>query len=66
MIGDNTESFGTIDYDDYVDLLPQTKWKNYKNSEAAKNLVELIKEYDAVFGDLDSEPWKLRNRKDYQ
>ena len=65
VVAENNDNFGRIDYDEYVDLLPRKKWKNYTKCIALLRLLEKVIETDVVFGDkpLDKK-WKINSAKD--
>ncbi len=63
-VGENNDNFGKIDYDDYVELLPRYKWKEYTASEATNRLKKKIKELNSVFGHVPDTSWKILSAKD--
>lgn len=64
IIGENNEEFGKQGYDEYVDKLPSTKWKDYKSCAALKQLLKQIKSTTIVFGQLPGSKWKFKSKKD--
>lgn len=64
-VGDNQDNFGKLDYDDYVDLLPSTKWKNYSTCNALTKLITECSEQTEIFGVIGDTSWKLFSAKDY-
>jgi len=65
VVGDNSENFGRINYDEYVDLLPKDKWKDYKECEALTRIIEKVRKTDVVFGPpLLNKDWKISSAKD--
>ena len=64
IVGENNDNFGRIDYDEYVELLPLVKWKEYNKCEALERLIEKIMETDVLFGKLPPNvDWKHRSTK---
>ena len=63
-IGDNLECFGEMDYDRYVDFLPDDYWENYLSSMAVKNIIKIIGENDHIFGSAPNKKWKWASKKD--
>ncbi|MDO7083249.1 hypothetical protein WNY51_06550 [Pseudocolwellia sp. AS88] len=64
-VGDNQDNFGKIGYDDYVDLLPSTKWKNYTSCPALMKIIKETSEQTEIFGVICDTSWKLFSAKDY-
>ena len=65
-VGENSDSFGFIDYDDYVDQLPSLKWKDYVSCEALTNIIDNISSNSAIFGNpACSSSWKKPSKKDF-
>lgn len=64
IVGDNNQEFGKQGYDEYVDKLPSTRWKDYKSSTALKELLNQIKSTTAIFGIAPASNWKLKSKKD--
>ncbi|WP_444940252.1 hypothetical protein ACJJI3_15940 [Microbulbifer sp. ZKSA004] len=65
QVGDNTSNFGRMEYDEYVELLPGKKWKEYKNCDAMKNLISKMRDNSVVFGEVPSvDSWKIISAKD--
>jgi len=65
VVGDNSDNFGRINYDEYVDLLPRVKWKDYKKCEALTRIIGKVRDTDVVFGppSIDNS-WKISSAKD--
>lgn len=67
IVGENNDNFGNIEYDDYVELLPTKKWKDYVECEALKRLINKVKATDVVFGSIPpGKSWKIEGAKDVQ
>jgi hypothetical protein len=67
QIGENLEHYDQIYLDDYIDLLPETKWSDYKDSEAIIRLIKKVKSRPLVIPEpKEVSNWKiLPNKKDY-
>ena len=66
VVGENTDNFGRIDYDEFVDLLPREKWRDYKDCEAMLRIVIKVSDMQVVFGDAPvNKSWKLLSAKDF-
>lgn len=65
-LGDNLEHFFKLDYDDYISLLPKSKWKTYVECGALRKLKEIMDEQSFTFGEAEPvEQWKKQSAKDY-
>lgn len=62
-LGDNMDFFGEMDYDRYVDLLPNKYWDDYTNSGALSAMLKIIQSKPHIFGDKPKKGWKLISRK---
>lgn len=59
-LGENIEDFGRLDFDNYVDLLPQEKWADYTDCEALQKLIYILNNKTAIFGiPSTDETWRL-------
>ena len=63
-VGDNQNHYGVLDYDDYVELLPLVKWRNYVECEALDKLITQCKGLSEIFGVTGGDEWKLLSAKD--
>ncbi len=63
-VGDNQDHFGVIDYDDYVELLPLLRWKEYTECEALLKLIAQCDGMSEVFGITNGADWKITSAKD--
>lgn len=63
-VGENISEFGVLEFDRYIELLPEGLWKDYINSPALINLLSRIESNSGVFGDcpIDSE-WRSPSAK---
>lgn len=51
-LGENSDDFGKIQFDDYVEILPVVKWKDFYTCKAATDMIELIRKNTVVFGPI--------------
>lgn len=49
-VGSNIHSLDELDFDDYVDLLPNDYWENFWKSSACRRLLRLAENYSAIIG----------------
>lgn len=64
-LGENMEHFFKLDYDEYVALLPQIRWRDYQTCRAMKQLTSIIKDAKVTFGKPKKvSTWKLKSAKD--
>lgn len=64
-LGENTDDYGRLKYDQFIDTLPTEKWKDYIESNALKNLITKIDKHHVAFGRPPSLPaWKILSAKD--
>lgn len=65
QLGENIKHFKQMTYDDYMELLPDQFWEDYKKSEAISLLLKIIKLEHIYFGGkIKHETWKLPSRED--
>lgn len=65
-IGENIQHYQEMYLDDYIDLLPDSTWSKYTESEALENIVKVMRDQPLVFPAPPSDrKWKtLLNKKD--
>lgn len=49
-VGDNIRVLDEMNFDDYVDLLPNDYWENFWKSAASRKLLRIIQDYDTIIG----------------
>lgn len=58
-LGENLRHFGQIYLDDFIDLLPKDKWRDYTTSLACDRLINTVKEHpDIIERPPSVESWK--------
>lgn len=50
IVGENRDYYDKIDYDDYVEMLPDALWKDFSSTLSIKYLINLMEMTPAVFG----------------
>jgi hypothetical protein len=63
-VGDNISEFGVLEFDRYIELLPDSLWKEYVDCPALTNLMSKIDSNSSVFGDIPiNTDWRLPSAK---
>ncbi|MDX1491310.1 MAG: hypothetical protein R3332_08485 [Pseudohongiellaceae bacterium] len=51
-LGENSDDFGKINYDDYVEMLPVAKWKDFHSCVAATDMIKILNSNTVIFGQV--------------
>ncbi len=55
IVGKNRDYYAKIDYDDFVEMLPDDLWKNFASSLSVDYLINIIKKSPQVSGDMPND-----------